>query len=77
MLLRQGFSGFLSVGGCLLFSRETATQPLEFLLSFAVVPGVVYGMALRIGQEAFEPDIYAELLPRWDVFDFCSAFTQN
>ena len=70
MLLRQVFPGFLPIGRFLLFSRETATQPLEFLLSFAVVPWVVYRIALGVGQEGFEPNIYANLFAGWNMLNF-------
>src|SRR5260370_41417624 len=62
MLLGECFSRLLAISGFLLFPRETATQPLQFLLSFAVVPGVVYGLALGVGQETLETYIDADLL---------------
>ena len=53
-----------------MFSRETATQPLHFLLSFTVVPWVVNGVSLGVGQEALESHICTQLRARWNVFNF-------
>src|SRR5258708_25793692 len=69
MLLRQGFSCLLSIGRFLLFLGETATQPLELLFSFTVVPGVVYCIPLGVRQEAFESYVYADFLSRWYMLD--------
>jgi len=69
MLLGKGFPCFLSVGRLLVFARETATKPLESLLSFPVVPRVVYGSALGVGQKALKTYINTQLRVRGDVFN--------
>src|SRR5215469_5485116 len=70
MLLGQSLPGLFSIGGLLLFSRETATQPLQFLLSFTVVPWVVNGVSFGVGQKALESNIYTQLRASWNVFNF-------
>ena len=70
MLLGKGFPCLLSVGRLLVFARETATKPLESLLRFPVVPRVVYGSALGVGQKALQTYINTELRVRRDVFNF-------
>ena len=75
MLLGKCFSGFPSVSRFLLFTRESPLETFELLLSFTIVPGVMDRIALRIGDVGFEPDIDAQLLTGWNVFDF--AFCIN
>jgi hypothetical protein len=57
MLLGEGFPRLFPVRRFLLFARETATQSLEFLFRFAVVPRVINGIAFGVSQEALETDI--------------------
>jgi len=65
MLLGQLLAGFLSIGRCLLLAGKSPLESFQPVFSFAIVPGVGDSVSLGVGQEAFEPDINAQLLPRW------------
>jgi len=69
MLLGQLLAGFHTTGRCLLLAGKSPLEPLESRLSFAIVPGVGDGIALRVSQEALESDINAQLFPRWNMLD--------
>src|SRR5581483_5645673 len=64
MLLSQLFSGFLSVSRSLLFARESSLEPLQFVLSFAVVTGVLNCSPFRVSQVRFQSDIDSELFSK-------------
>src|SRR6266849_5742619 len=58
----QLLPGFLSVLRLLLLARNEAMQPLELLLSFAVMARVLNGVALGVGIVGFQPYINSYLL---------------
>src|SRR5439155_17641278 len=61
--------GFLSIGRLLLCARKASLESFEFLLSFAIVSGVLYGVSIGVGQKALETDIYTKLFSRWNMLD--------
>jgi hypothetical protein len=70
MLLGQSLLSLFSIGRSLLFVGESSLESFQFVLSTAVVSGVLNRVSLRVRQQAFEPDIYTQLFPRWDMLDF-------
>src|SRR5260370_11530404 len=73
MLLGECFPRLLSIGRFLLFARKASLEPPQLLLSFAVVARVGDGISFGVGQKAFEPDIYTNLIARFNVFDFAGS----
>jgi len=70
MLLGQLFSGFHTTGRCLLLTGKSPLESFESRLRFAIMARVGDGISLRVGQEAFEPDINPQLLPRCHMRDY-------
>src|SRR6266851_3885564 len=69
MLFGQSLSGLLSIGRFLLCTRETASQSLEFLLSFAIMARVGYGVSFGVGQETLKTNINTNLFPGWNMLN--------
>lgn len=74
MPLRQGFSGFLSIRRLLLFLGESFLKTFQPFFSFAIVPGIGYGIAFRVSQERFEPHINANLASCSSVLNLAFCF---
>src|SRR2546422_7705663 len=64
----QMLAGFLSVLRFLLFTRNEAMQPLELLLSFAIMTRIVYRISRGIGIVGFQSYIDTNLFLRWLVY---------
>src|SRR5260370_28533913 len=70
MLLSQLLASFLSVRRFLLLTRKSSLESFESRLCFSVVSGVLNCSAFRVSEIGFEPDINAQLLPRYHMLDF-------
>jgi len=53
-----------------LFSGESPLESFQLFLSFAVVPWVVYGIALGVSQEALETHINTNFSTGWNMLYF-------
>src|SRR5260370_30184542 len=71
--LASAFLAFFAIGRFLLFARKASLEPLELLLSFAVVARGGDGVSFGVGQKAFEPDIYTNLFARFNVLEFVGS----